>query len=351
MDSGACITKRVRNALERENTILKSFGLPLYGSSRVGVGARKISLRLKDTGLIPTSTNLSPHDVCPTTLKRICMQHGINRWPSQKIKKVGHSLRKLQLIIDSVQGAEGSIQIGSFYPSFPELSSPNFSSKGPSSRISNQSKPSEPQPKSGMFSQGAAPPKSPSSCSRSSGSCTCCYRSMKQLNTGINALCSADGLPLENPGRALKRAFNDAELHALNQEEPKLLAISQNHKKFGEMPTVETFPLLGQNLRTRGAIKVKAMFREDKIRFSLQPSWGFRDLQQEIARRFSIKDVSRIDFKYLDDDNLSVLLTCEADLEECMDVYKSSQSKTIKISLEQASHLNLGSSFGSSAPL
>ncbi|KAE8709278.1 Protein NLP2 [Hibiscus syriacus] len=286
--------------------------------------------------------------VCPTTLKRICRQHGITRWPSRKIKKVGHSLRKLQLVIDSVQGAEGSIQIGSFYSSFPELSSPNFSSKGPSSsKISSQSKPSEPQPESGMFGQGAAAPKSPTSCSQSSGSTTCCHTSMKQLNTGLNALCSADGLALENHGGALKRALSGAELHAMNQEEPKLLERSQSHKTFGELPTVETLPPLprsgGWNFRIRGAIKVKAMFREDKIRFSLKPNWGFGDLQQEIASRFSIKDVSRINLKYLDDDDEWVLLACDADLEECMYVYKSSQSKTIKISLEQASLLNLGS--------
>ncbi|KAK8504225.1 hypothetical protein V6N12_044770 [Hibiscus sabdariffa] len=235
--------------------------------------------------------------VCPTTLKRICRQHGINRWPSRKIKKVGHSLRKLQLVIDSVQGAEGAIQIGSFYTSFPELSSPNFSDKGPSSKMSNQSKPSEPQPESGMLSQGASAPKSPSSsCSQSSGSSTCCYTGVKQRNTG------ADGLALENPGGELKRALSDAELHALNQEEPKLLVRSQSHKTFGE--TLPPLPKSGgQNLQSGSAIKVKVVFREDKIRFSLQPSWGFRDLQQEIARRFSIEDVSKNDLKYLDDDN------------------------------------------------
>ncbi|KAB2045965.1 hypothetical protein E1A91_D01G206200v1 [Gossypium mustelinum] len=296
--------------------------------------------------------------VCPTTLKRICRHHGITRWPSRKIKKVGHSLRKLQLVIDSVQGAEGAIQIGSFYSSFPELSSPNLSGNDPSSslKISGHSKPSEPQLENCMFSQGAAAPKSPSSsCSQSSGSSTCCSIGVKQHSTSISALCSADGLMVEDPGGALKRARSDAELHSLKQEEPKLLARSQSHKTLGELPPLETqLPLPktgGQNLRTGGAFRVKATFGEVKIRFSLQPSWGFRDVQQEIAKRFNIEDVSRMCLKYLDDDNEWVLLTCDADLEECRDIYKSFQSHTIKISLHQASHPNLGSSFGSSAPL
>ncbi|OMO79988.1 Phox/Bem1p [Corchorus capsularis] len=297
--------------------------------------------------------------VCPTTLKRICRQHGITRWPSRKIKKVGHSLRKLQLVIDSVQGAEGAIQIGSFYSSFPELSSPNFSGNGPSSSlmISDHSKPSEPKLENGLFSQGAAAPKSPSSsCSQSSGSSTCCSTGAKQLSTSINAVGSADGLPVEDPGGALKRALSDVDLHALNVEAPKLLARSQSHKTFGEHPNFETLlpPLPktgGQNLRAGGTMRVKAMFGEVKIRFSLQPSWGFRELQQEIAKRYNIEDVNRFDLKYLDDDNEWVLLTCDADLEECIDIYKSSPSHTIKISIHQASNPNLGSSFGSSAPL
>ncbi|KAH0923253.1 hypothetical protein HID58_023271 [Brassica napus] len=236
------------------------------------------------------------------------MHHGITRWPSRKIKKVGHSLKKLQVVMDSVQGAQGSLPLDSFYSSFPALSSPNMSSNGASLKSKEQIQ---------HLAEDKQPaPRSPSS--------SCSGSSTNTANT-LQVAEEADAV--------LKKAHSEAELHKTFKEPPLLenLAGSSSNK----------------SLRAGGGIKVKATFGEAIIRFTLPPSWGYRELEQEIARRFSIDDVSWFDLKYLDDDKEWVLLKCEGDLEECIDIHRSSQSQTIKISLHDAFQVKLGGSFGS----
>ncbi|XP_012837254.1 PREDICTED: protein NLP2-like isoform X2 [Erythranthe guttata] len=303
------------------------------------------------------SSSLTTFAVCPTTLKRICRQHGITRWPSRKIKKVGHSLKKLQLVIDSVQGAEGSIQLSSFYNNFPELVSPNVpgSSHLSTSKMSGQVKT---RADGTLLSPTTTASKSSSSSgSHSSSSSYCCSTGVKQSSFPVNGSSSGDALSAEQTeGMMLKRARSDAGLHdLLGQEETKLLVRSCSHKFFSNNASAEAPPVPEKSSKAPhdhvDTFRVKAAFGEEKIRFSLQPQWGFKDLQQEVFRRFNIDNGGRVDLKYLDDDSEWVLLTCDADLEECIDIHRSSKNKTIKLALNQAyHHPSLGSSLGSNGP-
>ncbi|XP_021811506.1 LOW QUALITY PROTEIN: protein NLP2-like [Prunus avium] len=293
--------------------------------------------------------------VCPTTLKRICRQNGITRWPSRKIKMVGHSLKKLQLVIDSVQGAEGAIHIGSFYSSFPELNSPKFPGSGQysSMNMSDHSKQVNPlqHDQSGLYSHGTTTKSPSSSCSQTSGP-SVCVAGAQQHTVTINTLSSGDALMTEDPVGVLKRACSDADLHASFQEETKLIYRSESHKSFSDNLSYENLPPLpGSSGRSlRDGLQSKSYFGMKKIRFSMLPNCSFRDLQLEIARRFNLDDISRTEIKYLDDDREWVLLNCDADLEECMEIYSSSPGRTVRLCLQQVFHPNLAASFGNSSP-
>lgn len=256
--------------------------------------------------------------VCPTTLKRVCRQHGITRWPSRKIKKVDHSLRKLQHVIDSVQGAQGSIKISSFYSKFPEL-------KNPKTEIKDHEGSSSQTSSSNSIAAGA-----------------------KTSLLAANASGSGD------PTGCITRARSEAQLDVLDQNTSTVLERCLSNKSLTKHPSVEKLPSLEREREGRKpgprdglTYKVKANFGEDKIRLKLAPNMGFKDLQRGIAARLSIGDVSWMQIKYLDDDNEWVLLTCDDDLEECVDIQRSQGSDTVRLLVHQAT-LSLGSSFGSS---
>ncbi|KAG9443098.1 hypothetical protein H6P81_018952 [Aristolochia fimbriata] len=290
--------------------------------------------------------------VCPTTLKRICRQHGITRWPSRKIKKVGHSLRKLQVVIDSVQGAEGAFQLSSLYANFPkaygsDITSPNlsgnttFSTLNPTELSASLNIPQN----QGISNNHPSASKTPSSsCSQSSSSSLCCS-SGGQRNPDEVPPSNEDTLMEGNKKTVLKRAYSEAELHALNKEETRPPPRSLSQKSLTE-------PLPKSHIRLpRGAYpRMKVSFEEEKVRFSLQPTWNFQDLLQEVGKRFNIEDMSIMDLKYLDDDNEWVLLRCDDDLDECKDIFKSSRLHAIKLSVRRR-NFGLRSSLGSSGGL
>ncbi|XP_010061177.1 protein NLP4 [Eucalyptus grandis] len=298
--------------------------------------------------------------VCPTTLKRICRQHGIKRWPSRKIKKVGHSLQKLQLVMDTVrvQGAPGPLQIDSFYTNFPELASPNLSITSPlsASNHGDHLQPLGTQPGALNFDSCAAVSKSTSSsCSHSSSSSQCCSSGTKQHPSIVDLVAEEDHLVSENnvditPSKMVQ---SHVELQGSSQEEQKLLPRSQSRRSFN--PNMENPPRPPpqyncQASREGDPLRVKVACADENIRFRMQKDWDLKDLWGEIARRFCIEDTSKFDLKYLDDDSEWVLLTCDADLDECIDVSRSSPGSTVKLSVRKSHHRRLGSSLGSSGP-
>jgi hypothetical protein len=260
-------------------------------------------------------------------------------------------LKKLQLVIDSVQGAEGAIQIGSFYASFPELSTATANGgdgndHNNSSFYNNHG--------DGIVTSLKSPP---SACSQTHAG------NKLPMTTTINHHVvmteNPTGAPLGGD-HALMHAsnINIQDYHQLQEDldtKQLLLHFNNNNNNINQiLPPRPTVAWNNNNsssstLLERGAFRVKATFADEKIRFSLQAMWGFRDLQLEIARRFNLTDMNNLVLKYLDDEGEWVVLSCDADLEECKDLHTSSHTRTIRLSLFQASPLNLPNTFRNSS--
>lgn len=177
--------------------------------------------------------------VCPTTMKRICRQHGISRWPFRKIAKANRSLDKIKRVFESVPG-----------------SSNPMAASTPAATASHQ-----------------AP-----------------------------AVATARGdhaLPCLSS--ALGVASSQGSCHA-PPPPPRDAALRT--------------PLHGVDA---GVVTVKASYKGDIIRFRVPSSAGVATVKREVAKRLGL-EASEFDVKYLDDDNEWVLLSCDADFQECLDV-------------------------------
>lgn len=151
-----------------------------------------------------------------------------------------HSLRKLQLVIDSVQGAEGSIQLSSFYTNFPELNSPNTPTKPnqvSSINLNNQPKQQQltTQPEGTIFPSGATTSNSPASTSSSQTSTSSyCFSSGAKISSPITTIASGskDTSTAQDPDGSLKRARSEAELQGLSKREStdQILERSQSNR-------------------------------------------------------------------------------------------------------------------------
>ncbi|KAJ8498903.1 hypothetical protein OPV22_009455 [Ensete ventricosum] len=281
--------------------------------------------------------------VCPTTLKRICRQHGITRWPSRIIKKVDHSLQKLRVVIDSVHGADKSIQLSSLYKDFTtaSVSDKNSSGEFVVSKSNQNDHPNADhqyldaelnQPHlSSSYSSTSWSQTPTSNLSSSSGKKKCSQpcepRMIQEVNLeekvvhipqGTN---SQIGLHLSAQSTQLIPGRFESQKSPVEHCSPACLSRSDNFET--------------------SSIRVKVMYGAEKVRIRLHPTWGFKDLRQEILKRFNIGNQNSVNLRYIDDELEWILLTCDADLQECLCIYRSSGAQTIKITLQSVDNPQL----------
>lgn len=277
--------------------------------------------------------------VCPTTLKRICRTHGINRWPSRKIKKVDHSLRKLQQIIDSVHGGETAFQLNTLYKDLTNTSVSSDNNLSGSITVPPTQQTNltdfEKHRHHRLGNNVPSTSHSRSSCSQSSDSSPSSSGGATQHPPLAGVDFMKSGSPVKHsPVQTLQTENATLNGHFSVPEAAGDLLHNVNQRAIGRHHSSRSPPPPEQN--TDVDMRVKATFGSEKVRFRLKPECGFQELKQEMARRLSIVDTSSLIVKYVDDDSEWVLMTCDADLQECLHVYKLANIQTVKISVHLA---------------
>ncbi|KAM3329616.1 hypothetical protein ACQJBY_026576 [Aegilops geniculata] len=324
--------------------------------------------------------------VCPTTMKRICRQHGISRWPSRKINKVNRSLSKLKQVIESVQGSDAAFNLTSITGPLPTIP------VGPSSDSFNKEKASESKAEHSncavdgdrdsslqksqengshfgalMSQQGFADTGNnvqleadKASLSRSSsgegsinsrtseGSCQGSPANQTFVCQPIASMFLEPQEPQLNPEGFTKEPFQEPEL-PLSRMLIEDSGSSKDLKNlFGSaigQPMLAPPSNFGP-MRNSGTVTIKASFKEDIVRFRFPCSSSVMALKDEVAKRLRM-DAGMFDIKYLDDDHEWVKLACNADLEECIEISRHSGTHVIRLLVSDVA-AHIGSSCGSS---
>ncbi|CAG7873865.1 unnamed protein product [Brassica rapa] len=270
--------------------------------------------------------------VCPTTLKRICRQHGIIRWPSRKINKVNRSLRKIQTVLDSVQGVEGGLRFDSAR---------------------------------GEFVAAGPTPKGPSS--NGNNACEDTSFELLKAKSVDNAVKLEDDI-----------ITNDSFMDASGQQwdwmaeqsgfsgklsspvtdgmETTIRSMSDSSNSSGAVVLGSSSTSMDDRNQTRTqgesgsrTLTIKATYREDTIRFKFASSAGCSQLYKEVSKRFKLQEGS-FQLKYLDDEEEWVLMVTDSDLQECLEILYGMGKHTVKF-LVRDLPAPIGSSGGSNGYL
>ncbi|KAJ1281818.1 hypothetical protein BS78_03G003000 [Paspalum vaginatum] len=262
--------------------------------------------------------------VCPTTMKRICRQHGISRWPSRKINKVNRSLSKLKQ-----KSLENDGHFGLLMPQQGFIDHNNDAQLEADKASHSRSSTGEGSINS-RTSEGS------------------CQGSPANQTFVCKPIASTFAEPQPNPEDFNKEPFQEPQL-PLSRMLIEDSGSSKDLKNLFTSASNQPFLIPPSNLASMkhsGTVTIKASFKEDIVRFRFPCSGSVTVLKDEVAKRLRM-DVGTFDIKYLDDDHEWVKLACNADLEECMEISRLSGNHVIRLLVSDiAAHL--GSSCGSS---
>lgn len=346
--------------------------------------------------------------VCPTTLKRICRQHGISRWPSRKINKVNRSLKKIQNVINSVQGVEGALKYDPATGSLVAAVSPSKKSSSLSIGSTDQdltpvsstrhidSEQIHGKMEHNLFFGGNSPGQLEHLLEQKSKPDDACVPLMnccpehkpipfngEVARQGKVNLTTSWGLYTENDPRgsdgakmrsnrgADRKSGLSLEARDLSRSSGSLVAademamkidvnhsLKEHHHQSSSGMTDSTSDSASscQSFKKRSkrkpvsngigvAITVKATYKEDTVRFKFSQSMGFHYLLDEIGKRFKLV-IGTFQLKYMDDEDEWVMLANDSDLQECVEVLESMGSNNVKLLVRDVTHA-VGSSASS----
>ncbi|XP_057542834.1 protein NLP9-like [Amaranthus tricolor] len=271
--------------------------------------------------------------VCPTTLKRICRQHGISRWPSRKINKVNRSLRKIQTVLDSVQGVGGGLK---FDLTTGELVAGCSVNQNDSCTIGNhfvQENHTQKRKKSSKIVQGAQ-----HNLDFSSGLLHNQYRAASQTPHYMTPY------ETENDDKVIEH--NQATTSGMTDSSNASGSMSSSPISIGEQRLKKDKT---NNEDPKSRITIKATYKEDTVRFKFEPSAGCHHLYEEVAKRFEIQR-GTFQLKYVDDEDEWVMLVSDLDLQECLEIMECLGKNSIKFLVRDLG-FGMGSLVGSNRVL
>ncbi|CAN6723797.1 unnamed protein product [Malus baccata var. baccata] len=326
--------------------------------------------------------------VCPTTLKRICRQHGISRWPSRKISKVNRSLEKIQTVLDSVQGVDGGLKYDPTTGGFVATGSIIQEVDAPKNILF---------PEKNLYVENSEPVTqdlvSVSSLSiinggsltvklKKDGSCVQTSHENEVKNQSIPLMPQGDSKPIaidfgscDPTNRGTKDSYfakevnkwgytQNSDCHFVSQSSGFSVAtdemdmgvhgndgiveynqhssssltdssndfgsIMQGHSSSSQSFEEQKHPQVETTTGENGSkIIVKATYIEDTIRFKFEPSLGCLQLYEEVAKRLKLQN-GTFQLRYLDDEEEWVMLVCDADLQECLEILDDIGTRCVK---------------------